>query len=451
MKNFVIAILLVITIVVGYIAATSKLRLHLEGLEGESKKIVRGDLTLPINATGEIRPALRVEIKSEASGEVIEIARRAGDRVKAGELLIRLDPDNEQRNVSRAELDLVVAKSRVEDSKISIQLAKIQIDSATSRVAQLQTSVDFSLFRKEKVEALPPEQRNDEEVLQRRTTYEGQLSQLQGAMAELELAKLKVPQAQQTMHQAEATLATMQNNLADAQERLSETDIVCPIDGIVADMRTQIGEVIQGGKSTFTGGTVLAVVISTDRLLVKAEVDESDIGQVLKIAPPWASPGHASQLTMPEDLDDALAQAGQSPLVTVESFRDQEFKGVIERIYPEPRNISNVVTYMVDVVITSDNRHLLLPGMRADVRFTAEERTDIVLCPNEAIREGPQGKLGVYIPKPNAPAELRETEFIACKLGLDNGSNTEIVDGLAVGMTVYTKLPSKKDRDKDDS
>ncbi len=451
MKNLVIAILFVTTIVGGYIVATSKLRLHLEGLEGESKEIVRGNLLLPINATGEIRPALRVEIKSKASGEVIEIARRAGDRVNAGDLLIRLDPADEQRSVSRAELDLVAAQARLEESKIAIQQAKNQVDAAASNVSQLQTSIEFSLFRKEKIEALPPEQRNDEEVLQRRTTYEGQLAQLQGAKAELELAKLKEPQAVQSLRQAEATLATLQNNLADAQERLRETDIHCPIAGIVADVKSQIGEVIQGGKSTFTGGTVLAVVISTDRLLVKAEVDESDIGQILKIAPAWASPGHASNLTMPENLEEALAQAGQSPLVMVESFRDQQFKGVIERIYPEPRSISNVVTYLVDVVITSDNRHLLLPGMRADVRFTAEERTDIVLCPNEAIREGPQGQLGVYIPKPDAPAKLRETEFIVCTLGLDNGSNTEIIDGLSVGMTVYTKLPAKKNRNKDDS
>ncbi len=451
MKNIVITILFLTTIVVGYIAATSKLRLSLEGLEGKSKTIVRGDLMLPINATGEIRPALRVEIKSEASGEVIEIARLAGDRVQAGDLLIRLDPADEQRSVSRAKLDLEVAQYRLEESKISLLQARNQIDSAYSRVAQLQASLEFSLFRKEKIEALPPEQRNDEEVMQRRTTYVGQLAQLQGAKAEHELAKLKVQQVQQTVHQAEATLATMQNNFAEAQERLSETDIHCLIDGIVADVRTQIGEVIQGGKSAFTGGTVLAVVISTDRLMVKAEVDESDIGQVLKIAPPWASPGHASHLRMPENLDEALAQAGQLPIITVESFRDQEFHGVIERIYPEPRNISNVVTYLVDVVITSENRRLLLPGMRADVRFTAEKRTDVVLCPNEAIREGPHGQLGVYIPKRNTPAQQRDTEFVVCKLGLDNGSNTEIIDGLTVGMTVYTKLPSKTDKDKDDS
>ena len=90
MKNAIIAILLLITIVAGYVAATSKLRLSLEGLEGKTETVARGNLTLPINATGEIRAPRRVVIKSEASGEVIEIARQPGDRISAGDLLIRL-------------------------------------------------------------------------------------------------------------------------------------------------------------------------------------------------------------------------------------------------------------------------------------------------------------------------------------------------------------------------
>ncbi len=168
---------------------------------------------------------------------------------------------------------------------------------------------------------------------------------------------------------------------------------------------------------------------------------------MLAIAPPWAKPGHDGSVPMPTDTQEALRQTQHPPTITVESFRDQEFLGVIQRIYPEPKAISNVVTYMVDVVITSDNRNILLPGMRADARFTAEHASDVLLCPNEAIREGPDGRLGVYIPKPGAPATDRETEFVAVKLGLDDGNNVEIRDGLAEGATVYTKVPVQRDKD----
>ena len=82
MKNVIITILAIVAVVAGYVALSSKLRMPLSMLEGKTATIQRGDLTLPINATGEVRPARRVEIKAEASGEVIEIAKQAGDRVE---------------------------------------------------------------------------------------------------------------------------------------------------------------------------------------------------------------------------------------------------------------------------------------------------------------------------------------------------------------------------------
>ncbi len=136
------------------------------------------------------------------------------------------------------------------------------------------------------------------------------------------------------------------------------------------------------------------------------------------------------------------------PVVTVESFRDEEFLGVIERIYPESRTAQTVVTYVVNVVIASENRDRLLSGMRADVRFTSEHAENVLLCPNEAICPGPTGKFGVYIPKEGALAAERATEFVACRFGLDNGNYSEVREGLTEGMTVYTQRPAKTDDDE---
>ncbi len=449
MKNVIIAILLSTTAVVGYIAATSTLRLSLEGLTGKTADIGRGDLTLPINATGQVRPGIRVEIKAEASGEVIDIARRAGERVNAGDVLIRLQKDDEQRNVNRAKLNLKVAKARLEDAKVVLMRTQTaDLQAAQSRVDQLNELVLLAKFRMDKLASLDEHQRNEEETLQRETTYRGQVAELAGAEAALERARLAIPQAQQNLIQAEAAHETAQNDLGDAEKRLSKTDVVTPIDGIVADIRTQIGAVIQGGKTTFTGGTLLAIVLDTNKLIVRAEVDEADIGRVLIIAPPWAQPGHDNTTQLPENLEQAVLSMEHLPVISVESFRDEEFEGVIERIYPESRSVSGVVTYMVDVVVTSANRSRLLPGMRADVRFTSEHVEDVLLCPNEAIREGPDGGLGVYIPKTDSPPDERQTEFLLCKFGLDNGNYSEVRAGLTEGMAVYTKLPAKNE-DKD--
>lgn len=448
MKNTIIAILLLTVVVVGYYAATT-LRLPMENIAGKTEKVIRSDLTLPINATGAVTPALRIEVKSEASGEVIEIARRAGDRVQSGDLLIRLQPDDEQRSVDRSTQDLQIAEARLDTSRINLEQARgADIASAQAQVDQLEPLVTLAKFRKEKLDRLPEEQKNDEEVVQRNTEVDRQIAQLDAAKAGLERAKLAIPRAEHELKQAEAAYEAAKANLGDAQKRLSKTTITSPIDGVIADVKVQIGEVIQGGKTTFTGGTVLAIVLDAERLLVRAEVDESDIGRVLALAPPWARPGHDESVKMPDKPSEAAKTMQHLPRITVESFRDEEFQGLIERIYPEPKSLQGVVTYLVDVVVTSENRGRLLSGMRAEVRFTSEHVENVLLCPNEAIREGPNGNLGVYVPKPGAAPNEYKTEFVPCKFGLDNGNFSEVREGLEEGAVVYTRLPAKRD-DKD--
>ncbi len=449
MKNAFIVVLLIALTVVGYYAATT-LRLANPNIEGKTEKIRRGDLARSINATGEVKPSLRVEIKSEASGEVIQIARWPGDRVKAGELLIRLQKDDEQRSVDRATQDMQSAKARLDTAKIHLDLARdSELRTAQAQVDQLEPMVALSAFRLTKVKKLPSDQTNDEEILERNTDYQRQVAQLESAKANLEKAKLAIPLAEHEVTSAAATFEAAKSNLADAQKRLSKTDIVSPISGVVAKLSTQKGEVIQGGKTTLTGGTVLAVVLDDQRILVQAEVDEADIGRIRDIAPPWAIPGRENDQQMPQDIREAASQIQNPPTITVQSFRDEDFAGVIERIYPEPKSLTGVVTYLVDVVITSDNRSKLLTGMRADVSFTSEYVKNVLLCPNEAVRTGPSGKLGVYIPKPDSNPGDHETQFVDVRFGLDNGNYSEVLEGLDEGVFVYIKLPAKPDKDKE--
>ena len=448
MKNIIIVLLLAVAAVTTYVAAVSTFRMKIEGLEGKQATITRGDITLPINATGSIRPYQRVEIKSEASGEVVEIVKQPGDMVKAGELLIRLDPEDEQRSVNRAGLDVDVATAKLEEARISLEQSRTaDLETARANVDQIEATLSLSKYRADVVRE-KPENYTVEERLQRVSTYDNQRAQLDGAKAALAKAELMVTRAEQLVKQAQATFETTQNNLADAKRRLAETDIVSPIYGIVGDINVQEGEVIQGGKTTFTGGTVLGVILDMERMIVQAEVDEADIGRVLRLSPAWALPGHSSDAKMPADVDKALETLERQPTISVESFPDEEFLGVIERIYPEPVSRANVVTYLVDVVIAGENRQRLLPGMRADVGFTSEHAEDVLLCPNEAIKKDPQGKLGVYVPKRGDTPTERAYEFVACEFGLDDGNHSEVRVGLTEGQPVYTKLPAKTDRDE---
>ncbi|MFQ5494878.1 MAG: efflux RND transporter periplasmic adaptor subunit [Phycisphaerae bacterium] len=456
MKNLIIVVLAAAAIVAGYVAASSTMRMSSLARRGETATVTVGDLTLPINATGEIKPSRRVEIKSEASGAVILIARRPGEYVAKDDLIIRLQRDDEERNVNRAELNVTIAEAALVEAKSLLEQARTaDLDSAEANVEQVEASLASSQAKVAHVREAPDSAFHSEETVDRSANYQRDLAQLKIAQAAKKKAELAIPRAEQAVIRARANLETANNNLGDARKQLTKTDIVAPIDGIVADIRTQIGEVIQGGKSTLTGGTVLAVVLDMNKLILAAEVDEADIGRVLELAPPWARPGRAASLRMPDDAGRSDQYARYVSTITVETFPEESFAGMIERIYPEPRTISSVPTYLVDVVLTGDNKSKLLPGMRGEVSFTSEHLQDVLLCPNDAVRTGLSGEFGVYVPDEDASPEAWPVRFVACEIGLSDGAVTQIKSGLTEGMTVYTKLPArprssrKRDKERD--
>lgn len=451
MKNFLIILFGIGTLTAAYLGL-KQIRLPDENRDGELVVIHRGDLTLPINATGKIIFAREVEIKAEASGEVINILKHPGDRTQRGELIVRLDKEEEQRNVDRATDEVNRLEAALAQSKVALEISKgSKVATAKAALAEIEANLPPIKYRRDKI-VNDEVSYNPDERLQVVAAYESQLAQRDRAAAAVREAESNIQMQEQQVKQAKSMLDGAKNQLADAQRRLNKTDILSPIDGMIGEMRVQVGEVIQGGKTTITGGSVLCLIYDDSVMKVQAEVDEADLEGVLKIAPLWSRPGKSSADQMPTDLGAAEQAAGTLCEVTVDSFREDVFDGVIERIHPSPRSMSGVTTYPVDIVITSSNRFKLFPGMRAEVEFTAEQVHDVVLCPNEAIREDPTGKfLGVYIPrKAETPGE-RKTEFVRVKTGLDNGVYTEIREGLAEGTKVYSKLPRvREDDDEDD-
>ncbi|MEE9295036.1 MAG: HlyD family efflux transporter periplasmic adaptor subunit [Phycisphaerae bacterium] len=424
-----------------------KIDLDLGMLRGESVKCQRGDLTIPINATGEVGPLSRHEIKSEASGEIIEIRYQPGAMVKKGDLLIRLKKDDEQRSVDRAKADVTRTKAMLESAKIKERRLKtVRLEQARLRIEQIQARLDFAEFNLNKIERLHVEDQSSPDELKRvRANYKERSAGLELAKADLEDAKIAVELAYQDVLLAQAAFEQVVTALADAEERLADTDIVSPIDGMVVEIKRQIGEVIQGGKTTFTGGTVLGVVADVSKLYVRAEVDEADIGAVRDLSPQWARPGQTRAA------EDEIPFKSVTPVkVRVESFRDEEFVGTIERIHPEPNSrVSSVVTYQVDILLTSENRSKLLSGMQADVEFTAQSVHEVVLVPHEAIRRDEFDRLGVYVPDVDEKTGQRDKRFVPCRFGLDNGMYAEVLEGLSEGDEVYTVLPHKVQRDRD--
>jgi multidrug efflux pump subunit AcrA (membrane-fusion protein) len=332
------------------------------------------------------------------------------------------------------------------------------IESSRARLAGLQARLSYAKADYEHKEQLYEyDQGTSLEYFRTKASYEELLAQIEQAKADIQQAEMAIELAEKDVDLAEAAVETAKTTLGDARKRLEKTDIVAPVDGMVAQVMAEEGEVIQGGKTTLTGGTVLATLADWSVCYVRAEVDEADVGEVIALAPEDARPGHrrdrdASGKDGDPTEKEPPIEAGSLVEVHVEAFRDENFEGVIERIYPEPRSGSSIVTYLVDIQVISDNRSLLMSAMQADVRFTAKSVFDAVLVPHEAIKRGPNDELGVYLAVPKPGEEEPVPEFVKCRIGLDNGMYAQVLEGVKEGSVVFTKLPQKteKEREKDE-
>jgi HlyD family secretion protein len=362
------------------------------------------------------------------------------------------------------------ARAQLRQRELTLQERKTSslahIDAA---IAAVEAQIKDAKWRMDKARELYDRARaSDDEVNTTEARYENLTAQLSGLRADRKQAEIAIELAAQDVTLAEKSLESAQTMLGDAEKRLRETKIVSPIDGMISRMSVEVGEVVQGGRTTITGGTVVAVVADISEIYVRTEVSDADIGAVLWLAPDEAIPGGA---TLAREL-----RAGDAPLnvdtsgwlaekvntettevkIRVDAFRNEEFFGAIERIFPEPRKAQNIITYLVDIRVTSPNRNklTLVQGMQADVEFTAQSVTDVILVPHDAIREGPNGRLGVYVPEKVEGERGERPKFLTCRFGLDNGLYAELIQGedLEEGSRVYTELPPEfggKSEDED--
>lgn len=449
-KNVILCTLGLVVLVLGWAFLRNMTGLSMGFLQGKTVVLKRGDLTIPITASGSVEPKDRIMLKSEAAGKVSQIRFEVGEMVHAGDLLIKLDPADEQRMVDisekaskQAEINLQKAKNVLESRKNSaLPLAEARLAQTEEELKYAKWQYDRELAFVEQGGSVEP---SEEQLLRIETAYKTKQAQLDAAKAEVENARVNIKLAEDDVAQAELAVERAKDDLADAQERLEETQIIAPTDGMIANLLVKEGEVIASGSMSLTGGTPLATLADISEFYVRALVDEADIGRVREIAPYEARPGLNGNIG-----DDTEAQVEPPPVdlgtpvkVTVEAFPDEVFEGVIDLIEPEPEQGRVIIQYVVRIRLTSANSNKLLLGMQANIEFVSESVSDVVLVPNEAVRIVDNEK-GVYVPVPsqNNPG-TQVPQFKPFRAGLDNGMFTQVVDGLDAGTVVYVKLPRK--------
>jgi multidrug resistance efflux pump len=456
MNKWLLVLLVLVCIVFGWYYVSTNVRFTPNWLQARFGKVTRGNIRVPITAAGLIRAKEQIEIKSEASGRVIEVPVVAGRYVNKGDVLVRLDPEDEQRSVDRASddverlrLTVLQAENAIENAKASLIIAEAQLEEARSTLRVREEDLAAVLRRKERGDT------TNQEEISTLSARDIALATVKRAEQNVIVQQIAIRDAENNKKIQERLLSSAETTLGDARQRLAETTIVAPATGIVTSIEVQVGSVVQSGTGSFTGGTVLGTLSDISSKNVIARVDESDYGRILDISPVDALP------QVPGLREAAAANAelmeARSGIVklSVDAFPEKLFEGRIERVEPQGKlnTGSSIIQYDVHVLITDEEVYRLPLGAQAQVEFTVESADDVLRVPAEAVKTHESQK-GVWLKTPPPPGSREQwgKRFIPCQFGITDGEYTEVVrtltgEELPVDAEVFTKVPEKKDQE----
>lgn len=217
--------------------------------------------------------------------------------------------------------------------------------------------------------------------------------------------------------QAKEQVVSAKEEVQRAQTNLGYATITSPIDGVVLSKSVEEGQTV---AASFSTPELFTIAQDLTNMQVVADVDEADIGDV---------------------------KEGERVSFTVDAYPDDTFEGEVKQVRQEATTTNNVVTY--EVVISAPNADLKLkPGLTANVTIYTAERKGVLSVPSKALRFIPQketvGKMKI-VDVANAKNKVWTIEgnsIVAHKvnIGMTDGTNTQIVGGIAEGTKVVTGL-----------
>ena len=210
------------------------------------------DLEAIVSASGKIQPKRLVNISAETPGRVVELAVNEGDRITRGQFLLQIDPKSLRTRVDGGTASLEAAGASLDQSRQSVQTARVQLEQASRNLARQRELWNQQLTTREALERAENEVRAAESSLQERE----KLVSAQAARIEQERAGLE-----------------------SARYDLSKVRIESPIDGIVTRRNIQQGETAVIGTMN-NAGTVLLTLADMSVIQAEVEVDETNIPQV---------------------------------------------------------------------------------------------------------------------------------------------------------------------------
>lgn len=350
-------------------------------------RVQRGDVARSVVATGKIQPITKVEVKSKASGIVEQLFADINNRVTKGQPLAQLDQQEIRAQVEAQRAQLAAAEANVATYEANIEQDKV--NASAPDLPMYKATLDRNLaMQKEGVvsrQALDDANRNYLAALNKRDAAHAQIL--------VDTAKLK---------QARAQVQQSRASLNQYEEQLGYTTIVAPMDGVILSRDVEKGDAVSSILVLGSTATLVMTEGDTSQVYVQGKVDEADIAHVYM---------------------------GQPARIKVESFRDRVFNGKVTKIAPLGVEKDNVTTFEVRVSIDNAKGELKA-NMTANAEILLDEHKGVLTVAENAVSYDNQKNAFVNVPDRNQKDGTRK---VSVKVGLSNGSVTEIVSGLKEG------------------
>jgi HlyD family secretion protein len=285
-----------------------------------------------------------IDLGFEQSGRIAAVGVAEGERVKRGQVLVRLDDRLAIARVARAEAARDAARARRDAAFRGSRIAEIRAAEADVDVARARAQSDAGDRKRGDLlagsRAIP-----SAEVDRLRAGADATAASL--AAAEARLALVREGTRGEMKRAALAEVAAVEAELEEARVLLAQTELKAPIDGVVLRVHSKVGEQV-----SVMPPTVVMTLADLDRLQVRAEVDEEDVGRL---------------------------QVNQTGFVRADAYGERRFRGRIVRIMrdvgrrsmPSDDPRARVDTRVLEVIFTFDEPPQVPLGLRMELHLPA--------------------------------------------------------------------------------
>ncbi len=343
-------------------------------------RVERTSLVQTVVVSGRVAAPAHVSIGSVAIGRVVEVKAREGDRVVAGELLIRLEEKEAMASVQQANASLAKADARVD------QVLRVTGRVASEDLRQAKSALELADRRFVRISGLAASGSSTVDDLDQARSQRDQAQARQAAAESQAWGSASLSGTESRAARAEKEIARA--NLAAAEARLEQTRILAPANGILLARNVEVGDVVQ----------------------------------------PWsvlmamATEGIPYLVVQPDEKNLYLLREGQEAIASSDAFPGLTFPAKVSRILPAVDRLRGTIEVRLTL---NDPPAYLRPDMTVSVEMMAEKREATITLPEVAVRESGGRQPWVLVAR-EGRVQRRDV-----RLGMRGEDRFEVVEGLA--------------------